>query len=664
MIPERGEFRTDIEGLRGVAILLVVAFHAGVSWLAGGYVGVDVFFVLSGYLITGMLTRELVDTGDIDLPEFYARRARRLLPAFGVVVLATIALTLWMYAPIDRPAITADARAVALHYGNVVFANGAINYHATSDNPFLHTWSLAVEEQFYIVWPLLFAFVARNWAGHEEEETRKRLLAALGIAGTISLFASLWVTRVAQPWAFFGMPTRIWEFAVGGVVALAITGEPPKTERVGTMLQIAGLVAIGAAALLLHAATPYPGSAAVLPVAGTAALLIGGRRAPDGAVSHVLSTPLLRFFGRVSYSWYLWHWPLVGLGAVIDWKIGVAGRAAWSIIALGLAILTLRFVEEPARRSDWFKKRPQWINLGALAASFAIALIAYGASIAAARSAAAPEQRSFAAAREDAMDHECWGSLIENATAPCVFGDVRSQQTVVLFGDSHAEHWLPAMDRLARARNWRVVAMIKPACPVADVPELVNMRLKRYYSECTSWRRAMLRRIVAMHPAAVVLSSFDHYVDPSGLTADWKISADQWGAGLRRTYTMLARAGINTLAIRGTPNAGFDVPSCLSRRASEAPFSDTPCAYQFNQSLVPSAVAAQNVAARGVSTLAFVDMNDRICGRAVCPVVQRGAIVFRDGNHLTATFSRNEAPVLGQRIDAALSELRRRANSN
>ncbi len=662
MIPERGEYRTDIEGLRGIAILLVVAFHAGVSRLAGGYVGVDVFFVLSGYLITGMLARELVATGDVDLPEFYARRARRLLPAFAVVVLATIALTLWIYAPIDRPAIASDARAVALHYGNVVFANGAINYHATSDNPFLHTWSLAVEEQFYIVWPLLFAFIGRNWAGHGEDETRKRVLAALGVAGTLSLFASLWVTRVAQPWAFFGMPTRIWEFAVGGVVALAITNESPKSERVGITLQVAGLLAIGAAAWLLHEATPYPGSAAVLPVAGTAALLIGGRRAPDGAVSRALGTPLLRFFGRVSYSWYLWHWPLVGLGAVIDWKIGVAGRAAWSLVALGLAVVTHRFVEKPARRSDWFKRRPHFINLAALATSIVIALVAYGALIAGTRSAATPVQRRIAAARDDGMDHQCWGSLLENATASCEFGNTRSRQVVVLFGDSHAEHWLPAMDRLARARDWRVVAMIKPACPVADLPELVNTRLKRYYSECTSWRRAMLGRIVAMHPLAVVLSSFDHYVDRNGPAADWQISANQWRAGLRRTYVTLARAGINTVAIRGTPNAGFDVPSCLSRRASGAPFSDSPCAYRLDESLVPSAVAAQTEAARGVSTLAFVDMNDAICGRAVCPVVQNGVIVFRDGNHLTATFSRREAPVLGQRLDAALSELRRRAS--
>jgi peptidoglycan/LPS O-acetylase OafA/YrhL len=659
MLPERDAFRTDIEGLRGVAILLVVAFHAGVSSLAGGYVGVDVFFVLSGYLITQMLAREAIATADIDFAEFYARRARRLLPALIVVLLTTLAIAMIMYAPIDRPSIATDARAVALHYGNVVFASGAVNYYATSDNPFLHTWSLAVEEQFYVVWPLLFALVGRVWSGDGDDATRKRLLIAIGLAGAASFAASVWLTRVAQPWAFFSMPTRIWEFAAGGGVALTLTRESPKAARVGATLQIAGLVALGASAFLLNDLTPYPGIAAMLPVAGTAALLIGGRRAPDSPIGRALSSPVLRFLGRVSYSWYLWHWPLVGLGAVVDWEVGVAGRIVWSLVALALAVLTLRVVEEPARRGDWWKASPQRINVAAFGASVAIAGVAGAALASASRSAASPSQRPFAQARNDGMIHKCWGSLLDNATAPCVFGDLRARETVVLFGDSHAEHWLPAMDRLARDRGWRVVAMIKPACPVADVPELVNTRLKRYYSECTTWRRAMLRRIVALRPTAAVLSSYDHYVSREG-GADWKLSAAQWGAGLRRTYGTLARAGINTLVIRGTPRPGFDVPSCLSRRASGAPLSAKPCEYVFERSLVPDAVAEQNAAARGVATLAFVDMNDRVCDTAVCPVVRRGTIVFRDDGHLTATFSRREAPILSARIDAALTELRGR----
>src|SRR4051812_8454951 len=209
---QRAAFRQDIEGLRGLAILLVVAFHAGVRWLSGGFVGVDVFFVLSGFLITGLLVREASDTGDVDLMEFYARRARRLLPVMLIVLIATIAMGLLVYAPIDQPDIAFDGRAVALHYGNVLFARGAVDYHGAQGNPFLHTWSLAVEEQFYLVWPLLFLFVARFYGG--KDSINRQLMTVIGVAGVLSFATSLWVTRVAQPWAFFGMPTRIWEFAL------------------------------------------------------------------------------------------------------------------------------------------------------------------------------------------------------------------------------------------------------------------------------------------------------------------------------------------------------------------------------------------------------------------------------------------------------------------
>jgi peptidoglycan/LPS O-acetylase OafA/YrhL len=319
MASERADFRPDIEGIRGIAILLVVAFHAGVSWMSGGFVGVDVFFVLSGFLITGLLAREVTSTGDVDLGEFYARRARRLLPAFLVVVIATIALALWIYAPIDQRPIAAHARNVALHYGNVAFAREAVDYHASSGNPFLHTWSLAVEEQFYIIWPLLFVVLARLENG---EPTTARMTRRLGIGiavtGALSFIVSLWLTRAAQPWAFFGMPTRIWEFALGGLISFDAARLSKISTKSGTLLQASGLAAIAGASLFYNQATPYPGLAAVVPVLGTAALLVGGMATPAGAITRGLGTSVLRWFGRVSYSWYLWHWPLVGLGAVID----------------------------------------------------------------------------------------------------------------------------------------------------------------------------------------------------------------------------------------------------------------------------------------------------------------------------------------------------------
>jgi peptidoglycan/LPS O-acetylase OafA/YrhL len=656
MPPERAEFRPDIEGIRGVAILLVVAFHAGVSWMSGGFVGVDVFFVLSGFLITGLLARELASTGDIDLGEFYARRARRLLPAFLVVVVATIALALWIYAPIDQHPIAAHARNVALHYGNVAFAREAVDYHASSSNPLLHTWSLAVEEQFYIIWPLLFVVLGRaDGATRPSGDLTKRFALGIAATGGVSFIASLWLTRAAQPWAFFGMPTRIWEFALGGLIALDATRVSKISTKSGTLLQAGGVAAIVFAALLYDQATPYPGLAALAPVFGTAALLVGGMATPASTVTRGLSTPVLRWFGRVSYSWYLWHWPLIGVGAVIDWRIGVAGRLAWSGVALGLAVLTLRFVEEPARRSSWLRDRSYSLNLVALAASLSAVLIAYGAMFVTHRRVSSPAQRVYSAAREDGMEHDCWGSLLENATAPCVFGDRNAKETIVLMGDSHAEHWLPAVDRIGKERGWKVIAMVKPACPVADIPELVNGRLKRRYTECTAWRRAMLRRIVALRPMAVILSSYDHYMPAAGKLSESRVTPTSWRSGLRRTYSLLSTAGINTIVMRDVPEPGFDVPSCLSRRAAGAPFRFRDCVYDRDESLSQRAILAQNAAARGLDRVSFVDMTDRLCVRSPCRVALRGLIVYRDDDHLTATFSRSEAPVLDERIRAAVA---------
>jgi hypothetical protein len=199
--------------------------------------------------------------------------------------------------------------------------------------------------------------------------------------------------------------------------------------------------------------------------------------------------------------------------------------------------------------------------------------------------------------------------------------------------------------------------MVKPACPVADMPEMINARLKRDYTECTSWRRAKLRQILALRPDIVVLSSYDHYIRADGEASSWNVTPASWEAGLRRTYGMLSRAGIKTIAMRDVPDAGFDAPACLSRRASGAPFQIRDCRYDLADGLRPSAIAAQRAAARGLTNVVVVNMNDRVCPRSPCSVVQRGAVVFRDGDHLTTAFSRAEAPVLGARIVAAIKSI-------
>jgi peptidoglycan/LPS O-acetylase OafA/YrhL len=659
--PPRPAFRPDIEGLRGIAILLVVAFHAGVPALRGGFVGVDVFFVLSGFFVTALLARELDGTGEIDAQAFYAKRAMRLLPALFLVVLATLGLVFTLYAPIDRTAIADMARWVSLHAGNVAFARGAVDYFYSGENPLLHTWSLAVEEQFYLAWPLLLILVgvlglAADGSMPDEaqrERLRRRLLLTIAIAGVASFVASIWLTRVHQPWAFFGLPARVWEFALGGVLALFLDRTGARDDGSSAM-QAVGLVLIGIAVASYDRATAYPGVAAVLPAGGAALLLVGGNQAPGGIVSRGLSSPALRWLGRLSYAWYLWHWPLMGVGVALDPGIGPAGRLGWAGLALGLAWLTFRFIEEPVRTGHLPLGRVpmRWILPAAAAASVAVAAVSHGAMRAAQRRMTKPDQRAYALARVDRMQHECWANTAADVTRRCDFGDASSATTLALLGDSHAEHWLGALDRVGRERGVKVSAMVKGGCPVPEMPELLQPRLKRYYHECTRFREAAVRRIIEMRPAAVILSSWDHYFPVNGDASDWQVTPAMWQRGLRRTYTRLANAGLRVIVIRGTPRTWFDVPACLSRRAATLP-GGSDCSYDRAGSLSPRAIAAQDAAARGLD-VRFVDMNDQICPAARCTVERNGTVVFTDDNHLTASFSRSLGPVFGERLAGLL----------
>jgi peptidoglycan/LPS O-acetylase OafA/YrhL len=659
MAEPRPQFRPDIEGLRGVMILLVVLFHAGVSAVAGGFVGVDVFFVLSGFFITGLLLREHSQTSRIDLTEFYGQRALRLSPPFIVVLLATLAAVMWLYAPIDRPATMASARAVAFYTGNTEFASGAVDYFSAGENPLLHTWSLAVEQQFYLVWPLLILLIVliRRRPGDDMADAdrvdNRSLLGGIALVGLLSLAASLWLTETAQPWAFFGMPTRIWEFALGAAIAVILHGRTDGAPAGATAFQVAGLLAIAFGVVTYDRATPYPGVAALAPALGAVALLLGGARAPQSFVSRGLSVAPLRWLGRMSYAWYLWHWPLVGVGGVLDRDLGVAGKLAWSAAALGLAWLTYELIERPSRDGRLIRVPRYWLAPAAFGASAVVALIAHGAMLAAERRVAQPEQRVFAAAREDRMNHDCWATTVDDAKGPCEFGDKQSATTIALLGDSHAEHWLGGLDRAGQVHGWKIVAMVKGGCPVADIPELMQVRLKRYYHECTRYREAMVQRIVAERPAAVILSSWDHYMPTDGSRSDWQVTPEMWRNGLRRTYARLAATGIPVVVIRGTPRTWFNVPSCLSRSAAKLPFAED-CAYDRDRSLSPAAIAEQTSAARGLD-IRFVDLNDQICAAKRCGVIRNGVVVFTDDNHLTASFSRSVAPVLGERLAAAMS---------
>ncbi len=383
-------FRADIQGLRAVAVLEVVFYHAHLSFLGGGYVGVDVFFVISGFLITDLLWRERVRTGRVSLRAFYGRRARRLLPMAMLVLVVTMAASVRWVPPLQLRSVWKDGVASAFYGGNYRFAAAQANYLTSSapPSPFQQYWSLGVEEQFYVVWPLLLLAAAsfvRPWSRRRgthslhaqvgsttvQRAERPSALVPFNVLTVVAIGSfvfSLWLTRADQPWAFFSLPTRAWELAVGGLVALGA----PVLRRlpVGAAMALgwAGLAAVVASAVGFGASTPFPGTAALAPVLGAAAILTAGLVPSRWGPVALLGTAVMGFIGAISYSWYLWHWPVLVLAPDV---VGHALSEGTDLtLAAGSGLLawaSYRLVEEPSRRSKWLSahaRRSLFAGLG------------------------------------------------------------------------------------------------------------------------------------------------------------------------------------------------------------------------------------------------------------------------------------------------------------
>jgi hypothetical protein len=343
------------------------------------------------------------------------------------------------------------------------------------------------------------------------------------------------------------------------------------------------------------------------------------------------------------------------LGAVLLPGIGVLGRLVCGILGLLLAVLTQRYVERPLHARLMPRVRAGRPLLYAAGVCVALVLVAQLASVRSSRFVANSVHRTYAAAREDRMDHGCWARSSDGSPGiECPFGDVRSTTKIALLGDSHAEHWLGGLDRAGATHGWRIEPHVMGGCPVSDFSGLTSGATTRRYHECNRYREAMLTHLIAQKPRAVILSSFDSYIETGdGPLSEYLVHESAWTTGLRRTYSRLSRAGIRVVVIRGTPRVPFDVPSCLSRRAARLPFA-TDCTYSLNRAFIARARRAQDVAARGLN-VQFLDMSDQVCPSARCETIRNGMVMFTDNNHLTASFARSMGLVLGERLEAAMS---------
>jgi peptidoglycan/LPS O-acetylase OafA/YrhL len=720
---DRDGFRPDIEGLRGLAIALVVLYHAGLP-LSGGFIGVDVFFVISGFLITGVLLRDRERHGAIRIGRFYARRARRLLPAAAVVALVTILAADRLVSPLDRPSVSLDGAAAALSVANIRFAL-TVDYFSPigSPSPFLHFWSLGVEEQFYIVWPALLALAAA-W--------RPRLGAGvvLGAVLLASLAASVLVTDQSPSAAFYLLPTRAWQLAAGGLLAVGV-GAPfdraPRLVLAGgrVVLGLAawgGLGVIAGSALILDSGVAYPGLIAVIPT-GAAVLLLAGGGQPFGPGALLRMMPL-RFVGRISYSLYLWHWPVLVLGGLaIGGTLGLDQSIGLVSVAVLLAVATWALVEEPFRQGRIpMPARPRQTVAIGVAVMLVVALIGsafdfsdeaalaslggpvdvaaaepspavdigpppdptmeaptntgpttiadpsklpdmpvhltnpaptptpVGRSLPGPRPAPPTSYRLTAAVRPSLAgaraDYErpwldgCLGSLSTTTPHDCLYANRTGSFTVALVGDSHASALFPAVEAVAIAHGWRLLTFVKVACPLLDMP-LYNAMLKREYTECATWNANVIARLNAVHPDLVLVSN-SRWVFPFQ-AADRSRARE--GAALAR---MIGQIPSHVAIIVDVPLPYNDVPECLAAHAADV----RQCAVPRWQALGYDMGVIERTAA-SKTRADLIDLTAGICpGSGACPVVINDMIAYRDGHHLTATFSRTLAPLLDQRLRA------------
>jgi peptidoglycan/LPS O-acetylase OafA/YrhL len=683
--------RTDLQGLRAMAVLLVALAHAGVTFLAGGFVGVDVFFVLSGFLITSLMLAEVRAKGSVSLVRFYARRARRILPVAALTLVVTDIAAFFVLNFVRAGETVRDSLGAGAFMANFRYAARGVDYFARNDppSPLLHYWSLSVEEQFYVVWPLLLSAalvgtaVRRGTRPHRE----RRLLSVVLLLSAASFAWSVHATATVPAAAYFSPFTRAWELGVGAAIAVAARSlaEIPAFER--AVLGWLGLAAIAFAAVCYSGATPFPGTAALVPVVGAAFAIVAGlgKTTSRLAVGRLLALSPLRVIGDRSYSFYLWHWPVLVLAAAYaGHELSLGTRLILLVGAFLLSCVTYVLVEDPIRktRSGRATGLVVVVAAGAVLATESVALAGidrerqqfvqrYAAAPGAVHLLRAAVERRGAvmavlppvvsaveAARRGApipvplsprIDQLAQYSPAVGPPAPCIahdasthvtekvcrVGDLSSSRLIVIMGDSHALMWIPALLAMAARDHWAVVPLLRLGCSpdkwISDTGP----------AACLAWSKWAETRIEQLHPDVVLLAGSIPENASSGTT----VAVD----GMLGAAQTLVRS--ERLILVGDPESlSFQPVDCLlGPHASMATCTTT---------WPESSLAAYDAIARGAVRLGagFLATRGFVCYERECPAVIAHTVVWGDNSHLTVAYSQAVAAPFRAAFVAALAK--------
>ena len=688
-------------------MLGVVVYHLWPRWLPGGYVGVDIFFAISGYLIIGGLIRDVSSAGALSLAAFWGRRARRLAPA-SLLVLATTAAAVILFVPtVVWRQWFAEIGASALYFQNWVLAANSVDYLGAdnSASPTQHFWSLSVEEQFYVVWPLLIVLVVAI----ARRQSRRAIGMLLAIVTVLSLAWSVYDVGSGNPAAYFATQGRAWEFGAGGLLAFFATSPAAGRSRLRGAAGWLGLLGIGLAYSLYSAATPFPGAAALLPVGATLLLIWAGTPSGVLAPTWLLRLPPLQWLGGVSYSWYLWHWPpIVILPYVFHGSLSPLLLAAVFLATLLLAILTKRLVEDPVRRSRWLISRPAVLSIvGALAtgalvfgSGFAVnaqldrqdaaTASALRAALAATPSPAATGQAeevslgcigapaalpksgcsnpyaptdltnpSFAQTdigKGVQVADQCKQTLTDATVMTCDIGDLATATTTLaLVGDSHAGQYLEALDLYGQQHRLRFVTYLKTWCAGTGAVGVTaaGQGSAAAAASCATWGNSVLTTI-AKDPGidGALFSNFtEQYAAARPAGQGGLINSANFVAA----WQVLLAAGKRVIVLRDIPNTNaMSVPQCIA----QYPGVVDPCTVARSDAVTPDDEDPQVVAANSLRDVDLVDLTDEFCDASTCHTLIGGLVVYFDSHHMTATFSRTMAPIVGAAVVEAMESAR------
>jgi peptidoglycan/LPS O-acetylase OafA/YrhL len=658
--------RTDIQALRTIAVSLVVLFHLWPNRIAGGFIGVDVFFVISGFLITRHILQE-VDSGRFSVTGFWARRIKRLLPASFLVLLATGA-GVALFAPVSQWAQWfGEIQSSVFYFENWNLAGASVDYLALSNqaSPVQHFWSLSVEEQFYFFWPLLIA-LALAVAGTRKTSSfsqRKRIFLVLLAISVISFLLSIFYTGAEPAIAYFSTPVRAWEFGAG---ALTVFLPAIKSKSLKSWTALIGLFAILAAAFVIDTSTPFPGAAALLPVLGTVLVIYA---APEtGRIGNLLAWRPIQWVGDKSYAIYLWHWPVIIFAPLIlGTGLSAISKSIVIVITLLLSWLTHQFVEMPISRVQI----PKW-KIFALAATASVFIASIGglaiqignqsirAELMLGKAGAVAAQPCFGAAAR-VNPEACKTSSIKGVyPAPkvaaadiaelpetcfsvsraqidasyCALGNRDGSIKIAAIGDSHLAQYAGALNFLATKNNWKLDLYAKGGCPFSFAVRVHDEVLTK---NCPAW--------VANVLAAIPAQKYDAIISSQRAGMEWNGGEATAVKGLTQLWMQLVAEGERLVVIKDQPNPGQNAVTCLLQQ-NDCSF-NREAAFKFD---------AQVESAKKLPELEFVNFDDIFCDSQKCFPIIGNAIVYRDDNHLTDTFARTLAPYIEPYILRALAK--------